>query len=70
MLTPVLFLITNNNVNIKVQCGNKRVEGTVKTSCLGDRCRHSMTATCRSVRRIIAFHERFGSYAQDKRAKI
>lgn len=30
MLTPVFFLITANNANTKVECGNERVEGTVK----------------------------------------
>lgn len=77
MLTLVFILIATNNVNTKLECGNERVEGRVKTHCPGDRHRHFMTTACKSItrtkvfarllNRIISFHERFGSYAQDTR---
>lgn len=55
MLTLVFILITTNNVNTKLECGNERVEGRVKTHCLGDRHRHIMTTVCKSITKTKVF---------------
>lgn len=54
MLTPV-FLITTDGGNTKVECGNEKVEGTVKTPYLRDRHRHSLTTNCKSITRTEVF---------------